>query len=497
MQIRSLFRRFLITAAAVSLLGFAIPAGAAEQTPEETPQSEKQTEAPSQPETEESGPRYKFTKTGRTGYLTDTTDGEKVKKKSAGIYEIPEDSGDYYFFTDAKGTIACKCWIKKGKKTYRAAQDGTLVKGFVKVGKKTYYLKKTTMVRLENKWAKISGKYYRFGKKGVQLFGFQKVKKYTYYLNPDENGAKTIGWKKIHGKTFYFNKRGRMQTGLAQVDNNTYYFTRNGVRKTGLRTIGGKRYYFDSSSGKMKTGWVTRKNKTYYFSDKGPAVTGWLLKGKNKYYFDGNGVMQTGWMSSGNRKYYFDKKTGAMYTGKHTIDGKSYDFGLEGYITIEVTGAFSIKVNKSTNLVTIYRGGTPVKAMLCSVGLNDATPSGNFRLGMKYSNWHALFGSGPGKYVYGQYCTNITGNILFHSVYYLTAGNPSTLVSREYVKLGSAASHGCVRLCCADAYYIWKNVPSGTTVSIGYFGSTDPLPRPKLTPISKAGYDPTDPIPND
>ncbi len=484
MQLKKAFRRLLISAASVSLLGFAAPAAAAETEP----QTETETEA-AEP--------YKFTRTGKTGYLTDVAEGEKVRKSKAGIYEIPSGSGDYYFFIDKKGTIACKCWIKQKKKTYRAGKDGKLIRGFTKVGKKTYYLKKKTLTRLENKWAKVSGKYYRFGKKGVQLFNFQKVGKFVYYLDPADNGAKVVGWKKINGKQYYFNPRGRMQTGLVKIGDKTCYFNRNGVQKTGLRTINGKRYYFDSSTGAMKTGWVTRKNKKYYFSEKGPAVTGWLLKGKKKYYFDGNGVMQTGWMTSGDRKYYFDKSTGAMYTGKHTIDGKTYDFGSEGYITINVAGAYTIRVNKSTNVVTIYKGGTAIKAMLCSVGLNDATPTGNYRLGMKYANWHALFGSAPGKYVYGQYCTNITGNILFHSVYYLTAHAPSTLVTKEYVKLGTAASHGCVRLCCADAYYIWKNVPSGTGVSIGYFGSTDPLPRPSLTPISKAGYDPTDPIPND
>ena len=480
-------RCFLIAAAAAALLG--IPAAAGE--PETEPATEAQTEAP-EPE-----PQYKFTRAGKTGSLTDVSKGEKVKKAKAGIYEVPSGSGNYYYFTDKKGTIACKCWIRSGKKTYRANKDGTLARGFVKVGKKTYYMKKANFARVENKWRKVDGKYYRFGKKGVQLFGFQKVGKYSYYLDPNDSGSKTIGWKTVSAKTYYFNPRGRMQYGLSKIDDKTYYFNRNGVNKTGLRRINGSRYFFDASTRAMKTGWITYKNKKYYFSDKGPAVTGWLLKGKKKYYFDGNGVMQTGWMTSGARKYYFDRSTGVMYTGKHTIDGKTYDFGTQGYITMEIPGSYSIRVNKSTNVVTVYKGNVAIKAMLCSVGLNDATPSGTFSLGTKYANWHALFGAGPGQYVYGQYCTNITHNILFHSVYYLTAGNPSTLVTREYNKLGSAASHGCVRLCCADAYYIWKNIPSGTPVRINYFGATDPLPRPSRTPVVKNGVDPTDPIPND
>lgn len=158
---------------------------------------------------------------------------------------------------------------------------------------------------------------------------------------------------------------------------------------------------------------------------------------------------------------------------------------------------YTITVNKSTNCVTVYRledDGTykPFKAMICSVGANNGTPSGSFTTQAKYT-WRPLFGD-----VYGQYATRINGNILFHSVYYKTT-SPDTLKAEEYNKLGTAASMGCVRLTVADAKWIYDDCPVGTRVNIidsGY----DPLPRPRSIILGKnapyPNWDPTDPNPS-
>ena len=267
--------------------------------------------------------------------------------------------------------------------------------------------------------------------------------------------------------------------GLAKVKKYTYYFdsTNYGIRATGLRKISGKTYYFNKK-GRMQKGFVKFNDSTFYFGS--------------------NGAMVTGWMSVGSKRYYFYKNSGVMATGTVKIDGKTYNFGTKGYIegsssgASTATGTWSIRVNKDTNVVTIYRGKTAIKAMLCSVGLNEATPDGTFSVSAPLSNWHPLFGD-----VWGQYCRTITGNILFHSVYYTAYKNVHSLATGEYVKLGQAASHGCVRLSAGDAYYIWTNVPTGTQVTIGHFGNTDPLPRPSLVPLNGKDYDPTDPNLND
>ena len=79
------------------------------------------------------------------------------------------------------------------------------------------------------------------------------------------------------------------------------------------------------------------------------------------------------------------------------------------------TAQYYIKINYTSNVVTIYTKDAegnytvPVKALVCSTGV--ATPtSGVYKMSNKY-RWHLLNGG-----VYGQYCTRITGHILFHSV---------------------------------------------------------------------------------
>lgn len=157
--------------------------------------------------------------------------------------------------------------------------------------------------------------------------------------------------------------------------------------------------------------------------------------------------------------------------------------------TRAASSRYWLKVNKTRNVVTAYKytGGRwkPVRAMLCSVGTGGKTPSGTFHLGDK-SRWGALFGQ-----VYGQYCCRITGYILFHSVWYRSV-NKATQNSREFNKLGRAASHGCVRLATIDAKWIYDNCRKGTRVTIYRSHKSGPLGRPKAIK-SHSGWDPTDP----
>ena len=153
------------------------------------------------------------------------------------------------------------------------------------------------------------------------------------------------------------------------------------------------------------------------------------------------------------------------------------------------TRDYVVKINKQQNCVTIYKRTSsdklkPVKAMICSTGAD--TPIGTFPLGEKM-RWHTLMGP-----CYGQYCSRITGGILFHSVWYYRQ-DPSTISVSAYNKLGTTASHGCVRLTVADAKWIYDNVPSGSDIVI--YNSSDPGPLGKPTAAKLTGYtnwDPTD-----
>lgn len=149
---------------------------------------------------------------------------------------------------------------------------------------------------------------------------------------------------------------------------------------------------------------------------------------------------------------------------------------------------YYITVNCGSNVVTVYKNGAPYKSMVCSTG--SATPkSGTYSLNYKY-RWLALFGG-----VYGQYCTRITGHILFHSVPYLAKGDPSSLEYWEYDKLGTSASAGCIRLTVEDAKWIYENCGNGTQVTFLNNSDEGPLGKPaamKISNSSNRSWDPTD-----
>lgn len=158
--------------------------------------------------------------------------------------------------------------------------------------------------------------------------------------------------------------------------------------------------------------------------------------------------------------------------------------------TVQAAGNYSIRINKATNVVTVYSNGAPYKAFVCSTG--NATPIGTFHTSQKL-RWHVL--DGP---TYGQYCTRIVNGVLFHSVWYYGNCDYASQSYVQYNKLGTTASHGCVRLTVADAKWIYENCPVGTSVTV-FWGSSndDPLGKPEAIKIppryGSRGWDPTDP----
>lgn len=131
--------------------------------------------------------------------------------------------------------------------------------------------------------------------------------------------------------------------------------------------------------------------------------------------------------------------------------------------TTNVTSQYYIKVNCYANTITVYTKDSngnftvPCKAMVCSTGY--ASPQSGVYKTKRIGTWHTLFGG-----VYGQYCTQITGNILFHSVPYTSKGNNASLEYWAYDKLGTTASAGCIRLQTCDALWIYNNCGNGTQV---------------------------------
>ena len=182
------------------------------------------------------------------------------------------------------------------------------------------------------------------------------------------------------------------------------------------------------------------------------------------------------------------------------ISGNSSNKTIKLIVKEEVKNPYYVEIIRNHNVVLVYELGDDneytkiVKVFLCSVGKDGSkTPMGTFKTSDK-STWGKLNGN-----VYGQFYTRIVGSVLFHSVPY-SIKDKSTLKWKEYNKLGSAASMGCVRLAVSDAKWLYENLPRGTTVKIYDGDLPEGVTKPNGIKLSvddpNKGWDPTDPDKN-
>lgn len=150
---------------------------------------------------------------------------------------------------------------------------------------------------------------------------------------------------------------------------------------------------------------------------------------------------------------------------------------------------------------------TEERVMICSTGRSkDLTPRGTFHLVRQYP--YKKMGEIRGENVYSQYASRIVGAYLFHSV--PIGGDKrqkqeygkKQMFIKYYESLGTIASGGCVRLRCADAYWLYMNVVVGTEIIItDDTGPTPPQPpaliyeEPYMDARHEYGWDPSDPDP--
>lgn len=137
---------------------------------------------------------------------------------------------------------------------------------------------------------------------------------------------------------------------------------------------------------------------------------------------------------------------------------------IKGYIRkdyvkkITPVNSYSIIVDISDQKVYIYKSGQLYKTFICSTGgYYTPTPTGRYLVGGRGPS----FGQEKGYICYN--FIRINYDYLFHSVIHNLDGS---IMTSEYEKLGTRASHGCIRL--PDAYIKWMydNIPRNTLVVI-------------------------------
>ena len=140
-------------------------------------------------------------------------------------------------------------------------------------------------------------------------------------------------------------------------------------------------------------------------------------------------------------------------TRKYSKERKLAFVNVKGYSS---STKYLIWISHYTQQVTIFKGSKGkwkiVRSCPCSSGkASTPSPKGVFKTSYKETGWY---------YVNTKelYVTHWCGRNSFHT---RPLYNDGSVCSPA---MGRPASHGCARLPNSDAYYIYKNIPKGTTV---------------------------------
>lgn len=165
----------------------------------------------------------------------------------------------------------------------------------------------------------------------------------------------------------------------------------------------------------------------------------------------------------------FQKFNGLKQSGQADADTQRALYSASALAGKQADKRYLLKISVDKQRVYAYEWSvldqdytSLARTMVCSTGLNATpTPKGTFTNTTPVVRW----GYFPKFDCWAQYLYRINGSILFHSVLYDSA-DESTLRWGSVQKLGSKASHGCVRLSVEDAKWIYNNCPAGTTIIV-------------------------------
>ena len=449
------------------------------------------------------------------------------QKKGIGAYRLQSKSANLYLL-DANGYLIRTRRAAKGADGYYYLADGNGIvyrNKLIKYGRYRYYFTGNgRRATWKKRWVRLAGtgnRYYYFGNVAGRVQEQKGIKKVTV------NG-KFVGW-------FYFSPAGNSYLNAWKSGR---YYLADGRMASGVTKINGKYYFFQRSSSRAYKGnvytskWIKYNNKYYYASGTGIlAENGWKrIKSEGKFYYfyfrnltavtnksgvvckgihgslDSRGrFVSAGWVVINNKRNYvryMDPKTGKYV--KNTIkwiNGMQYRFDSRGYRVNDRTNEFRrssyyLACDRVNGVMTVYTDSTmkiPIKSIRVSVGKAETpTTLGRFTL-TRSSRWQLLMGPS-----WGQYGTHVTAGIFIHSVACAQMNNHNLPVG-EYYKLGTPASHGCIRCCVADAKWVYDNC-NGSRIYVfdGKYKNDEvfkgPLGRRAITPLrGNQTFDPTDP----
>lgn len=174
-----------------------------------------------------------------------------------------------------------------------------------------------------------------------------------------------------------------------------------------------------------------------------------------------------------NKQGFYSLPNYPLSTGKHSViinikDNSGHQASKSWSFTVATPGfapgsnELWIEVNQKTQRVYIMKGTKVTREIICSSGMpNTPTPNGIFRI-QNRGTWFLA----KSKVVGAKYWVSFKGygEYMFHSILFDKKGK--YIIGSSVRKLGSKASHGCIRLPLSEAIWIYKNIPTNTRVVI-------------------------------
>lgn len=152
--------------------------------------------------------------------------------------------------------------------------------------------------------------------------------------------------------------------------------------------------------------------------------------------------------------YYIEARD---YDSLKIVKGYVYKWQLK---TVKPSGAYSLVVDLSDQRVYVFKYKKLFKTIICSTGQDwTPTPTGTYLVGYRGTHFYTGYKNSVICYNWVRF----NNDFLFHSVLFNTKGE---IIQSEAKKLGSKASHGCIRLPLKNAKWIYNNIPRGSLVVV-------------------------------
>ena len=128
---------------------------------------------------------------------------------------------------------------------------------------------------------------------------------------------------------------------------------------------------------------------------------------------------------------------------------------------LPISTEYAVLVDIDDQRVYVYDKQQIIRTMVCSTGIEKPeteTHIGKFKI-QERAKWFFSKTYKQG----GKFWVGYDGDFLFHSV---PAYEDKTTIPEEAAKLGTPASHGCIRLSEIDAEWFYNKIPKGSNVII-------------------------------